>query len=68
VDGEGLDDLVADGEHRRQGRQRILEDHREAVAAQLRHLGVALAEEFVPVERHGAADAGVLVEQAHHRE
>ncbi len=65
VDRERLDDLVAHREHGRQGRQRVLEDHRDAVAADLRHLRVALAEQLLALEQDRAADAGVLVEQAH---
>ena len=58
-------DLVADGEHRGQRGERVLEDHGDALAANLAHLKIGLAEQFLAVVGDGALDAGVLVQQAH---
>ena len=64
----GLDDLVADGVDGGQRRQRVLEDHRELVAAQLRHRLVAAAEQLVAVQLDRAGDLGCVREQAHDRQ
>ena len=58
-------DLVADGEHRGQSGERVLEDHGDALATDLAHLKIGLAEQFLAVVGDGALDAGVLVQQAH---
>ncbi len=44
VQGQGLGDLMADRQHRVQRGHRLLEDHRDLVAANLAHLGLAEAE------------------------
>ena len=49
VDPVGLDDLVADRVERVQRRQRVLEDHRDLAAAQLR-ISVAGSDEVLAVE------------------
>jgi hypothetical protein len=64
---QGFGDLVADGEHRVQRGHRLLEDHRDLLAAQLAHLAFAEAEEVAALEqdlpvRH---PAGGLGQQAH---
>ena len=61
---EAFGDLVADGEHRGQGGQRILEHHGDTLAADLAHLLVGLADELLAVHDDGAGDLGVVVEQA----
>ena len=68
VDEKRLGKLVANGEHGRQGRERVLEDHRDARAADLGHLLVALANEFLAIELHRARDVGVIVEKSDERE
>ena len=65
VGDQRLLDLVADGEHRGQGGERVLEDHGDALAADLAHLEVGLAEQLLAVVGDGALDAGVLVQKAH---
>ena len=66
-----LGDLVADAEHRVQARQRLLEDHRDVVAADLPHLVDRHRQDLAAVEPDLAAgdDLGRRdVEQAHDRQ
>src|SRR4051812_11778373 len=51
-----LGDLPADGEHRIQRGHRLLEDHRDAVAAQIAHLGFAQLEQVASLVADRAAD------------
>ncbi len=60
---DGLDDLVADGVDGGQRGQRVLEDHADVLAADLRHGGVAEAEQFAPGELDRPGDLGALGEQ-----
>ena len=68
VDEQSLGKLVADGEHGSKGRERILEDHGDARAADLGHLLVALADEFLAVELDRARDVRVVIEKPDERE
>ena len=62
-----LDDLVADGVARIERGHRLLEDHREAVAAQIAQLAVRQIEQPDAVEGHRAGHfGGRLRQQAHH--
>ena len=64
-----LDHLGVDAQHRVQRRHRILEDHRDALAAQLAQLRLGQADEFAALEADGAArDAAGLVDEAEHGE
>ena len=65
VDAERLDDLVADRVERVHRGQRVLEDHRHLLAAQLAHLLALGADEFLPVEPDLAGDPRALRVQAH---
>ena len=49
-------DLVADPHHRVERGHRLLENHRDAVAADRAHLGLVEAEQVGAFEHHGAAD------------
>ena len=49
-------DLVADPHHRVERGHRLLEDHRDAIAADLPHLGLVELEQIGAFEHHGAAD------------
>ena len=64
-----LGDLVADGEDRVQAGHRLLEDHRDAVAADVAHLRERQIEQ-VPAVEHDLAggDAAGRRHQAHHGE
>ena len=64
VDEKGLCELVADGEHRRESAQRVLEDHGDPRSAQLRHLLVGLAEQLLALELDRALDMRIVVEKA----
>ena len=66
VRGDGLGDLVTDRVDRRQGRERVLEDHGDPVAADLRPLLVAAPEQLLALERRRSAHAGRARQQAHH--
>ncbi len=59
VDADGLGELVADRVDRRERRQRVLEDHRDALAADLRHPRVVEADQLLAVELDRAVDDGV---------
>jgi hypothetical protein len=64
-----LDDLVADLVEGMQRRQRVLEDHRDVVAADGPQVLVRGAEQVLAVELHGAGDARVAsAREAHDRE
>ena len=64
-----LGDLVADGVHRVQRGHRLLEDHRDLVAADALHLALFQACEVAPVEDDLAlvGDVAGIVHQPHHR-
>ena len=70
VDAHGFGDLVADGKHRIEARHRLLEDHREPVAAQLAHLGFVERDEVTVLERHAARDGAreIRRQKPHDRE
>ena len=69
VRGHGLGDLRADAVHRVQARERILEDHRDVLAADLPQLLRRQREQVAAHEVDVALDRGaLLVEQAHDRE
>ena len=52
--------------HRRQGRQRVLEDHADLLAADARHGLVVLGQQLFAVVQHRAGDLGVIGQKAHH--
>ena len=56
VDGERFDDLGAHGKHRCEGRQGVLEDHRELVAAVFAHGLIAQSEQLPALEPDGPGD------------
>ena len=63
---DGLDDLVADGEARIERGHRLLEDHRQPVAAQVAQGFVGDIEQIEAVEADRAGDlGGVLWQQPH---
>src|SRR6185295_1135235 len=69
VRADGLHQLVADPVERVQRRQRVLEDHRDVVAAQRAHLGLGRRQEVLAVEQDLARDPRVLrARQPHHGE
>ena len=51
-----LADLVADREQRVQRSHRVLEDHRDPLAAHVAHLGIGFFQEILAREQHLAAD------------
>ena len=55
VNPDGLGDLRADFEHGVERRHRLLEDHRDVVAAHVPHLSFGQAGEIAPAEFDGAA-------------
>ena len=63
-----LHQLGADVVDRGQCGQRVLEDHADAVAADLGHRAIGLAQQLVAGEPHGAGDLRVLGQKPHHRE
>ncbi|MDT4847552.1 hypothetical protein FQZ97_816120 [compost metagenome] len=67
VQHQRLADLARDGVHRVQRRHRLLEDHADAVAADLAHLLLGQADEFLSVELDAARDLGRRRQQAHER-
>ena len=67
--GDGLGDLVADAVHRVEARERILEDHRDVLAADLLQLVGGSASSSRPLNRISPVITRALaVEQAHDRE
>jgi hypothetical protein len=67
VRGDALDQLVPHGEERVQGRHRVLQDHRDAAAAEPVHLGLRQRQQVDAVEADAAADdAGRAVGQHPH--
>ena len=62
-----LDELVTDRVHRRERRQRILEDHGDLGASHVGHPFVTAAEQLGTVQFDGSLDLGVVVEQPHDR-
>ena len=69
VDADRLDDLLAHLVEGMQRGQRVLEDHRDVVAAQPAQVGVGRLEQVLAVELDRAGDAGVArARQAHHRQ
>jgi hypothetical protein len=68
VDADGLHELLAHRVERVEARQRILEDHRHLLAAQLAHALVAHRDEVLALEDDLAGDVrGLAVVQAHDR-
>ena len=65
---DGFHQLRADVVHRGQSGQRILEDHADAVATNLRHCGIRLAQELLALKLHRTGDLGVIRQQAHDSE
>ncbi len=64
-----LGDLEADGEHRVEARHRLLEDHRQLVAAHIAHLLLGELQEVAAVETDHALDPAVGGrKKPHHRE
>ena len=59
VDLQRLGELVADGEDRGQRRHRVLEDHAELAAADLRQLPVVEPDQLAPVQGDRAGHRGV---------
>jgi hypothetical protein len=55
VEHDRLGDLVADGVHRVEAGHRLLEDHRDLVAADAAHLALALLDQVLALEEHLAA-------------
>ena len=68
--GDCLDDLVADREDRVQGRQRLLEDHRNQFAAERAHLVLAKGQKVFSIGQDlTSGDARRWIgHQAHHGE
>ncbi len=56
VDADRLGNLRPDGVDRIEARHRLLEDHRDAIAANAAHLALVESSEILPPEAHGAAD------------
>ena len=56
VHADRLDDLAPDREHRCQRRQRVLEDHRDRLAAKARHRPVVETDQLPPVQPDRATD------------
>ena len=67
MDVEHLGDLVADLHDRIERRHRLLEDHRDAIAANTAHLGGRFQQQVVALEQHAARRGGELArrQQAH---
>ena len=63
---DGLDDLIADGEARIERGHRLLEDHREPVAAQVAQRLVGHVEQIEAVETDRAGDFGGMFRQQAH--
>ena len=70
VQRDRLAHLAADGEQRIERGHRLLEDHRDLVAADALHLGLAELEQVLALEADGAADdaAGRVCHQAQNRQ
>ena len=67
VDAEHLADLVADGAQRVERRHRLLEDHRDAGAAHLAHVGFIDLRQIAPLEQDAAAiDRDAAGQEPHH--
>src|SRR5262245_56471545 len=66
----GLADLRADGQHRVEGGHRLLEDHRDVVAAHCAHLCFVELEQVPAIELDRATDdpAGRIGDEPHHGE
>ena len=61
----GLNDLLADTNVRRQGTQGILKDHADVFAAFLIQHALADAQQFAALEANAALSAGVAREKTH---
>ena len=63
-------DLVADGQHGIERGHRLLEDHRDLIAAQRAHLAVRQVEQVAPLEADRATDdaSGGRLDQPQHRQ
>ena len=68
MDHQRLADLTADRQHRVEARHRLLEDHRDVVAADRAHLAIGQLQQILAREADGASDpARRLGNQPHHR-
>ncbi|SNS29438.1 hypothetical protein SAMN06893096_10396 [Geodermatophilus pulveris] len=65
VDAQRLLDLLPDAVDRVEGGHRVLEDHRDALAADAGHLAVPLVEQLVAAVAHRPGDPRRLRQQAH---
>ena len=63
-----LGDLIADGVDRRERRQRVLKDHRDAPAADVGQLAIAQPDQLALAKADRSRDARVLRQQAHDRQ
>jgi len=68
VQAQRLGDLAADRVQRVQRGHRLLEDHRQPVAAQRAPGGLGLADQFAPVQPQRAGQLRALGQQAHQRQ
>ena len=66
VQKQGLDELLSDGEHRIQGGHRLLENHRDLLAADLTHLVLGHLYDILSLKEDLAAlDLTRLLDQSH---
>ena len=63
-----LGDLIADRVHRRERRQRVLENHRDAPAPDVRQLAIAQPDQLALAKADRSRHARVLRQQAHDRQ
>ena len=68
VDADRLGDLVAHGVDGREGGERVLEDHRDALAPQRGELPVAHAPQLLALEADRAGNVGARGQETHHRQ
>ena len=61
-------DLLAQGQHRVEARQRVLENHPQRIALQLAHLPWRHAQQVTALEQHLPGQPGVVRQQAHQRQ
>ena len=54
---QSFGDLITDRKARIERRHRLLEDHRQPVAAQISHLRLGQGDQFSPLEQNGARHA-----------
>jgi hypothetical protein len=69
VDAQNLGDLVANFDNRVEGRLRLLEDHRDAIAAHMSHFGLGQFEQVLVIEDDFAlGNFTGLADEPHDRE